>query len=194
MAEPKDPFIIGVRRSAPPAIPPPIQALMNRDPNVKHKFEMKNPPVYKPLSKRREVNAMWRHYAEQRNALRAPLPQGEIEELQTLANGVGIRQPNAEMRKKLQEEFDFARSSTAKYHGKPTGLTPRFLRRRYKYLLEGYIPMISEEDGKWRVDSVSSTTRKYPTLDSKHMAEFTLSDGTKVPAVNSKGEAIKLSE
>lgn len=167
---------------------------MNRDPNVKHKFEMPNPPVYKPLSKRREVNAMWRHYAEQRQALRAPLSKPEVEELQVLANGVKFKTPDADIRRKLQEEYEFARSSTAKFQGRPTGLSPRFLRRRYKNLLEGYIPTISEENGRWKVYCVTGTTRKYPALDPKHMAGITFSDGTKANAVESKGETIKSSE
>ena len=155
---------------------------------------MDNPPVYKPLSKRREVNAMWKHYSQQRKALRAPLPRAEVEQLQALANGVGLTPPNAEIRRKLQEEYDLARSSTGKYQGRPTGLTQRFLRRRYKKLIEGYIPVISEENGKWRVDSASDSMRKYPSLDPKHMAGFTLSDGTKIRAVDSKGGFIKSSE
>jgi hypothetical protein len=155
---------------------------------------MDNPPVYKPLSKRREVNAMWKHYSQQRKALRAPLPRAEVEQLQALANGVGLTPPNAEIRRKLQEEYDLARSSTGKYQGRPTGLTPRFLRRRYKKLIEGYIPVISEENGKWRVDSASDSMRKYPSLAPKHMAGFTLSDGTKIQAVDSKGGFIKSSE
>jgi hypothetical protein len=156
---------------------------------------MDNPPVYKPLSKRREVNAMWRHYAQQRKDLRAPLSEAEIEELKIRANGVGIHSPNAELRRKLAEELFLERAKTGKYQGKPTGLSPRFLRRRYKNILEEYIPMISEENGTWKVDGgARGPKRNYPPLDPKHMAGFTSSDGTKVQEVNTKGQFIKITE
>jgi len=137
---------------------------------------------------------MWRHYAQQRKDLRAPLSEAEIEELKILANGVGIHSPNAELRRKLAEELFLERAKTGKYQGKPTGLSPRFLRRRYENMLEEYIPMISEENGRWKVEVARGPKRKYPPLDPKHMAGFTSSDGTKVQEVDTKGQFIKITE
>lgn len=184
-------MISDVARSALPAIPPPIRALMNRDPNVKTKFEMDNPPVYKPLSKRREVNAMWQFYSEQRKALQAPLQKAELEALRALTNGARLKPPQPDVRHKLQEKFPLERSHTGKYRGRPTALKPRFLRRRYQNLLKKHIPMVSHENGNWRVETVPGSIQKYPSLDSKHMDGFTLFNGMKVQAVNSKGEFIK---
>ena len=184
-------MISNVARSAPPAIPPPIQALMNRDPNVKTKFEMDNPAVYKPLSKRREVNAMWKFYSKQRKNLRAPLPKAEIETLRGLANDVPIKLPQSDNRLKLLEEYARERASTGKYRGKPTGLRPRFLRRRYQSLLKEHIPMISNENDSWLVEIITGSKQKYPPLDAKHTDGLTLFNGIKMQAVNSKGEFIR---
>jgi hypothetical protein len=184
-------MIPSVVRSAPPAIPPPIQALMHRDPDVDTKFEIQNPPIYKKLSKRREVNALWKHYSKQRKFLRAPLEKAEIETLRAWANGAKINLPQSDNRQKLLEEFAFKRASTGKFHGKPSGLKPRFLRRRYQKLLKEYIPMISNENGNWRVDVVSHPMQKYPSLDPKYMEGLTLFNGMKVQAVDSKGKFIR---
>lgn len=184
-------MISNVARSAPPAIPPPIQALMNRDPNVKTKFEMDNPPVYKSLSKRREVNAMWKFYSKQRKNLRAPLPKAEIETLRGLANDVTIKLPQSDNRQKLLEELAGERSRTGNYQGKPTGLRPRFLRRRYQSLLKEHIPMISYHNENWLVETIPGSKQKYPPLDPKHTDRLALLNGMKVQGVNSKGEFIR---
>lgn len=59
-------------------------------------------------------------------------------------------------------------------------------------LLSEYIPMISEENGNWRVKPapVPKKPRALP-LDPSHLAGYTLSDGTTAGEVDEKGAFIQ---
>lgn len=173
-------------------IPPPIKALMNRDPEVNETFVFNNPDIYKS-NKMREINARWKHYSTQLKNLRAPLRQSEVEHIQTLANKHGSLTPKTKMQIDLENEMKGKRASTGMYQGKYSRITPRFLRRRYQSLIKGYIPVISQtEGGKWHVEAAQlpSSTIKIPPVEPRHMYGYVMSCGTKVGEVDTKGAFI----
>jgi len=190
-AAPTEPFIPGERRTAPPAIPASIYALMKADPNVNPEFELPNPPVYKPFAKRREVNAIWRHYAVMREALRAPLPKNELQQLHKLATKTTYHPTPAEwsFRAKVEAELHERRLTTGRYQGNFRRMSPRFMRRRYQRLIDDYIPVISGKEGAWKVEKGSGRVESdgFPLLDKRYLSGFKLPDGTKVGEVDKKG-------
>lgn len=188
-----EPLIPGQPRSAPPAIPAPILALMKQDPDVKE-FVFKNPPVYKPTPKARLARAMWKHYSAQKKDIRAPLSKAEVEQLQELAVSRAPAPPKSEFQRKLEVELQDNRSKSGRYQGKFCTMSSRFLRRRYQMLLKEYIPILSQGEGeKWRVEKVKlpDLKRKQPTVDPRHMDGYVLACGTKVGAVDVNGRFIK---
>jgi hypothetical protein len=167
---------------------------MTADPNVNPEFKMPNPPIYKALSKRREVNAIWRHYAEMRTALRAPLPKNEMQQLRNLAKNTTYRPTPEEssFRAKLEAELNERRLTTGRYLGNFHRLSPRFIRRRYQRLIDDYIPIISGKEGDWKVKKGSGRVQGdgLPLLDKRYLSGFKLPDGKKVGEVDHKGAFI----
>jgi len=191
---PLEPLIPEYLRTRPPAIPAPIQSLIKADPDVKKNFVMPNPPFYKPLSKKRESNARWRFYTKQKLALRAPLPEDEVQHIQNMATGTerAARLP-PEIKRKLQEEMNHRRQKTGRFVGWFTSMSSRFIRRRYQSLLGGYIPVLSQDvNGKWKVQNTQSQRKtKYPIMDKRHLEGYTLPNGNNVKGVDERGAIIK---
>jgi hypothetical protein len=187
---PNQPWIKDVPRSAPPAIPKPIKLLMNKDPNVNPKFVVPNPPVYTTMSKKREVKAMWRHYSKEKKALRAPLPLAEVDYLKAFAMRTGPPLPKTAMQSQLEEQFKLNRALTGRFQGRYHVLSARFLRRRYQKLLAEYIPVITEENGEWRVDQVVPPSTQLPRVNKRHLGGYTLSCGAKIEEVDTNGAFI----
>jgi hypothetical protein len=167
---------------------------MRADPDVNPEFEMPNPPVYKPLAKRREVNAIWKHYSEMRQALRAPLPKKELQQLRKLATKTTYRPTPAEwsFRAKVEAELNERRLTTGRYQGNFHRMSPRFIRRRYQRLIDDYIPVICGKEGDWKVEKGSGRVQSdgFPLLDKRYLSGFKLPDGTKVGEVDNKGAFI----
>ena len=189
-------MIPGVPRSAPPSVPPPIEVLMRRDPNINPNFVMDNAPVYKPLSKRRQVNAMWRHYSFNKRKLSAPLEPSEIQKLEEFATSSAKAPRKTDFHVKLENELRRKRCLTGKFQGRFHRMSSRFLRRRYQHLLASQnIPVISESEGSWRVTQGPKRLDidKFPRLDPQFLEGYTLPCGTKVGQVDEKGAFVKQS-
>jgi hypothetical protein len=180
-----------VPRLTPPAIPAPIKALMTKDPQVKE-FEVTNPSVYKPMSKKRLVNQMYRHYSKLKLKLSAPLSKEEILHLQNLCISKQDELVVTKLQKQNKQELNFIRESTGRYQGKWHSMTPRFIQRSYKRLYKShYFPILSEREDKWVVESVPKAAHKYLDVRPKHMQGVTMEGGKEIGMVDADGAFIK---
>lgn len=170
---------------------------MALDPKVDLKFTMPNPPVYKPLSLRREANARKRHYQKQRLALRAPLPLHEVEYIQNAAAGEISPPEKTEMQIEMERERNVKRQVATRYLGRYHRMTRRFLKRRYQSLLADYIPVIiSTEEGKFHVERAKPLPeqKKFSAVTKVHRGGYSLTCGMKVPPVDENGVSIDSGE
>jgi len=170
---------------------------MKRDPEVKHKFEIDNPPVYKKMSKKREVNQMWRHYMRQQQKLRAPLPLNEVQHLQHLARTATSSNKRTEFQLKWEKEAHEKRRVTGRFEGTFHVMSSRFLRRRYRLMLDReYIPIITrdEESDLWNIEeAVNPIKDNYPPIPKRHLKAFKFGLNVEGGSVDSKGAFIKSS-
>jgi hypothetical protein len=152
---------------------------MSLDPNIRRKSTTLKPPAYSKLSVRREVNFMWRQYSKHRESLQAPLPLSIVEHLQKQAL-TGGPVPKTAAHVKLESQLKQRRCETGQYQGKFHKIGSRFLRRQYQKFLGQYIPIMSQEDGKWKVDQVTfQKPDSFPSVPPQHMDGYVTASGVR---------------
>ncbi|KAI5779232.1 hypothetical protein EDC01DRAFT_755465 [Geopyxis carbonaria] len=129
-----EPLIPGVRRSAPPQIPKPLEALLQWN-NKKGPVLPKIPETNnwgRPFPKCREANLRWRHLIATVKKCPAPLPLEEHSRLERLASGKETPLP---MRRKVPLKVVIPERLTSNTLGRPRNMSPRAWRRHWSNIL-----------------------------------------------------------
>jgi hypothetical protein len=138
---------------------------------------------------------MWRHYMRQSKKLRAPLPFHEVQHLQDLARTATSSNKRTEFQLKWEKEVHEKRRTTGEFEGTFHVMSSRFLRRRYRLMLEEYIPMITRDEGgnRWKLEqAVNPVKDNYPPIPERHLNTFKFGLGVEGSSVDSKGAFINL--
>ena len=126
--------------------------------------------------------------------LQAPLPLHEVRHLQHLALTAASAVPKkTEFQLKLEKEESEKRQRTGKFQGFFHVMSTRFLRRRYRQLLDQYIPVIThdEEQQRWKIEqAVNPVGNNYPPLPERHLKGFKFSINEERGIVDSYGKYI----